>query len=291
MAPTEASILLRGETGSGKGLAARTLHRLSRRAAGPLVHVDCAALAASVIESELFGHERGAFTGAERRRVGRFEQAAGGTLLLDEIGDLALPLQAKLLRVLQERTFERVGGNASLPLDARVVAATHCDLEAAVESGGFRRDLYYRLSVVRIDVPPLRDRIEDLRGLVSEELRRLSERHDCVAPLLDDDLLRRLEGHGWPGNVRELQNLLESWVVRHPGERLGAELFAPGPRSREDSARGCDAGRAPDLLAELARRGGNLSATARDLGLTRSALRYRLQQYAFSPPEPGAPAR
>ena len=204
LGPLDCTVLITGETGTGKGLVARALHAESGRTGEPFVHVDCSALAPSVIESELFGHARGAFTGAIHDTRGRFELAAGGTLFLDEIGDLALPLQAKLLRVLQDRVFERVGCTASRRLHARILAATHRDLDVAVAEGAFRADLFYRVNVVRVEVPPLRERLDDLPDLIAGR----------GEPLPDAATLRAFRGHDWPGNVREFLNHLEHRAVQ-----------------------------------------------------------------------------
>jgi len=222
VAPTDSTVLLTGESGTGKELFARALHALSPRAKGPFVAVNCAAIPEALIETELFGHERGAFTGADRRRLGRFELARGGTLLLDEIGELPLAVQAKVLRVLDGGTFERVGGGEPLAADARVVAATNRDLAEMAAAGGFRRDLLYRLEIFPIALPSLAERPGDLPALAGHLLARLAERHDVAAPRLDAAALARLERASWPGNVRQLANVLERAVILHPGERLGA---------------------------------------------------------------------
>lgn len=209
VAPLDTTVLIRGETGVGKELVARSLHALSSRNSGPLVRLNCAALPSQLADSELFGHEQGAFTGAVKRRQGRFEQASGGTLFLDEVGELPLDTQAKLLRVLQEHEFERVGGNATLSSDVRVVAATNRDLEQAVHDGTFRSDLYFRLNVLPIYVPPLRDRIADIPELVSTFLQQLEVRYGRRLGRFSAEDIERLSNYSWPGNVRELQNLVE----------------------------------------------------------------------------------
>jgi len=213
VAPTRSTVLVTGETGTGKELIAGLIHGASTRAAGPLVKVNCAALPEPLLESELFGHERGAFTGADRRRKGRFEEASGGTLFLDEVGDLSAATQAKLLRVLQDQEFHRVGGTHTLRTDARIVAATNGDLEAAVGQGRFREDLYFRLNVIRIHLPPLRERGDDVIVLAHHFLAALATRaaHDIkgFAP----ESLERLRAHDWPGNVRELHNTIERAVL------------------------------------------------------------------------------
>ncbi len=213
VADTEATVLVTGESGTGKELVARMLHRRSRRAGGPFVAVNCAAIPESLMESELFGHERGAFTGAHRRREGRFEEASGGTLFLDEVASMALALQAKVLRVLQERRVTRLGGSGEVACDARVVAATNRDLAGMVAEGSFREDLYYRLNVFPVLTPPLRERREDIPELADALLRRAAERHSTVAEPLPQAVLRRLMEHTWPGNVRELANAVERLVL------------------------------------------------------------------------------
>jgi transcriptional regulator with GAF, ATPase, and Fis domain len=218
VAPTDSTVLVTGETGTGKELVARAIHRASRRAARPLVSVNCAATPPALIAAELFGHERGAFTGALQRRAGRFEMAAGGTLFLDEVGELPMETQIALLRVLQERTFERVGGTSTIRADVRVVAATNRDLRAAVTDGTFRSDLYYRLNVFPIVVPPLRDRTEDIRLLVEAFLDRYARRVRKSFGCISGQTLALLEAYAWPGNVRELQNVIERSVIMCDGD-------------------------------------------------------------------------
>ncbi len=221
VAPTESTVLLTGESGTGKELFARALHALSPRSAGPFVAINCAAIPETLLENELFGHERGAFTGAVRRQPGRFELAAGGTLLLDEIGELPLAMQGKVLRVLEERTFERVGGGATLRADVRLVAATNRKLREMVDRGELRADLYFRLEVFPVELPPLRERASDLPALTRHLLHLSAERHRLPEPELAPDALAVLATQAWPGNVRELANLLERLVILHPGERVG----------------------------------------------------------------------
>jgi len=213
VAPTESTVLIRGESGTGKELIARAIHRHSQRSARPLVSFNCAATPPALITSELFGHEKGAFTGALQRRVGRFEMAAGGTLFLDEVGELPAETQIALLRVLQEREFERVGGNTRVRADVRIVAATNRDLEEAIIAGTFRSDLYYRLNVFPIEVPPLRDRKEDVRELSEYFLDRYARRAGKTIRSISDETLAFLEEYPWPGNVRELQNVIERSVI------------------------------------------------------------------------------
>ncbi len=295
VSPLDSTVLITGETGTGKGLAARLLHDHSARRARKFVHADCSGLAGSLIESELFGHERGAFTGAVAHRIGRFEAADGGTLFLDEIGELSLALQAKLLRVLQEQVYERVGSNFSRELSARVVAATNRDLESDVGAGRFRKDLFFRLNVVRIEMPSLRDRRDDLAELVQLLLRRIASRLGVPIPTLPSELEAAFARHDWPGNVRELMNVLERFLVLHhaglldlspPEYLIGSPLNAPAPSvaatrrlPRMDSAE-----EKRILQAELAATGGNISRAARRLGVARSTLRYRISLHDFSHP-------
>ncbi|MDX1515260.1 MAG: sigma-54 dependent transcriptional regulator [Woeseiaceae bacterium] len=214
VAPSQATVLITGESGTGKEVVARQIHELSGRP-GPFVAVNCGAIPEHLLESELFGHEKGAFTGAVQARAGRFEQAGGGTFFLDEIGDMPAVMQVKLLRVLEERVIERVGGTTAIPVDVRLVAATHRDLPARIDSGEFREDLYYRLSVFPIDIPPLRDRVADIVPLVHEFLRRLEDEQG-VTMTITDAALSLLQAYEWPGNVRELANLIERLAVTRP---------------------------------------------------------------------------
>ncbi len=221
VAPFDTTVLILGESGTGKEVAARTVHARSRRHDRPFVAMNCGAIPAELLESELFGHEKGAFTGALTQRKGRFEMADGGTLLLDEIGDMSMPMQVKLLRVLQERTFERVGGNQTIQCDVRVIAATHRNLESHIAEGKFREDLFYRLNVFPIEMPALRERSDDLPDLISAITRQLAEAGRGKVTLSEGavDVLRR---YAWPGNVRELSNLLERLAVLHPAETVRA---------------------------------------------------------------------
>ena len=221
VAPFDTTVLVLGESGTGKEVAARAIHQRSRRANKPFVAINCGAIPPDLLESELFGHEKGAFTGALTQRKGRFEIAEGGTLLLDEIGDMSLPMQVKLLRVLQERSFERVGGNQTMQCDVRVIAATHRNLEAHISEGKFREDLFYRLNVFPIDMPPLRSRSEDLPDLIQAITRQLAESGRGQVTL-SDSAVRVLGYYSWPGNVRELSNLLERLAVLHPSGTVRA---------------------------------------------------------------------
>lgn len=257
-APTQASVLLVGETGTGKELAARAVHRLSSRAGGPYVRVNCGALAESLLESELFGHIKGAFTGAIENKTGRFEAAHGGTIFLDEISSMSAKLQVKLLRVLQEKEFERVGESKTIRVDARVVAATNVLLEDEIEAGRFRDDLYYRLNVVPICLPPLRERREDVPALARFFLERHSEQNRRDAPTLPADAIRVLQEHDWPGNVRELENYMERAVVLSAGRPLALDLLTPPGRGarRWKPLRGASSGHnLPGLIQQLVRVG------------------------------------
>ncbi|MFP3938930.1 MAG: sigma-54-dependent transcriptional regulator [Thermoanaerobaculia bacterium] len=259
VAPMESTVLLTGESGTGKELFARAIHRLSPRTDGPFVAVNCAAIPESLVENELFGHEKGAFTGADRRQPGRFEAAEGGTLFLDEIGELPPGVQGKVLRVLEERTFERIGGGATLQADVRLVAATNRDLRTMVETGEFRADLYYRLDVFPIALPALRERPSDVPYLVHHLLGQIGRRLGRDAPSPDEEALERLAAESWPGNVRELANVLERAVILAEGGRLTAAdldpLLAPlGDGGEREQVRGAleeaegDRRRAAELL-------------------------------------------
>jgi transcriptional regulator with GAF, ATPase, and Fis domain len=291
VAPLRSTVLITGETGTGKGVIARRIHEFSNHKDRPFVHVDCAALAANLIESELFGHERGAFTGAVDRRIGRFEAAGNGTIFLDEIGELPLGLQSKLLHVLQERSFERIGGNRSLRMSARVIAATHRDLESEVRHGRFREDLLYRIDVFRLELPPLRERVEEIPGLIEDGLSRIAGELRLSPPALPDAVLQRLRHHPWPGNVRELMNVLERLVIRNGAgllDDLSVDRLFSGRSQGVGSARPARGGPLPAagseaereiLEAELAESGGNVARVARRIGIARSTLRYRLARH------------
>jgi len=298
VARSPASVLVTGESGTGKELAARALHDLSSRSEGPFVPVNCAAIPPHLIESELFGHERGAFTDAVERRVGRFEAASGGTLLLDEIGELEPGLQVKLLRVLQERHIERVGSHDPIPVDVRVVAATNRDLEAEVAAGRFRADLFYRINVVRVRLPPLRERREDIRLLAEALLERAAASADIAPPpRLSPAALAALEAYAWPGNVRELENALEHGLALCEGDAIAAEDL---PESLGNAGSGealqaeWRAGRVGfeealarferSLISEaLERAGGNQTHAAAQLGITRRVLKLRLDRLGIKP--------
>ena len=302
VAGSEASVLLEGEHGSGKSLAAEWLHRVSPRAAGPFVEVSIASLAPTLVESELFGHEIGAFTGASNARAGRFRAASGGTLVLDGIEVLAPEVQVKLLRALQERVVEPLGAERSEAIDIRVVATSARDLAAEVEAGRFREDLYFRLAIVTLRVPPLRARAEDLAGLVALLSRRVAERARVAPRPLSPGALERLAAHAWPGNVRELENSLERVMVLAPtdGPRevqatefdFLAEAVGGGARAVAREALGLglslDDFTAALLEEAIAEEGGNLSAAARRVGLSRRAFDYRRKKLAENPPNPPA---
>ncbi len=290
VAASDATVLVTGESGTGKELVARTLHRLSPRTRGPFVAVNCAAVPEALMESELFGHERGSFTGAHRRRDGRFAEADGGTLLLDEVASMPLPLQATLLRVLQERRFTRVGGSGEESVDVRVVAASNRDLQAMVVAGTFREDLYYRLDVVPIKVPPLRERREDVPRLAAAFLERAAARHGREVPEVPPTVWRVLVDHPWPGNVRELANVMERLVLLAEGGRVGAddlpaEVVGAGgaERTLRLPPEGVDWERLEaDLLSQaLARCDGNRAAAARLLGLQYKAFLYRIEKHGL----------
>ena len=292
VAATDATVLVVGESGTGKELVARTLHRASLRSNGPFVAVNCAAIPETLIESELFGHEKGSFTGAHRRREGRFEEADGGTLLLDEIASMPLPLQASLLRVLQERRLTRVGGTGEVECDVRVVAASNRDLPALVAEGGFREDLYYRLNVVPIVLPPLRDRLDDVPMLAASFLEQASARHGIEMASLSPAVLRALMEHGWPGNVRELANVVERLVLLAEDGRVNLDDL-PAEVHSAGGGTGCpfllpaeglvwDQVEADLLRQALERSQGNRAAAARLLGLGYKALLYRLEKHGMA---------
>ena len=288
VAPSDATVLIRGESGTGKELVARALPAGSLRAAGPFVAVNCSALAETLLESELFGHVRGAYTGAVSDRRGRFEEARGGTIFLDEIGDVSPAVQVKLLRVLQERVVERVGASQPIAVDVRVVSATNRDLDALLASGRLREDFYYRLKVVRLDLPPLRQRREDIPLLAAHLLERRSDLPVAIAP----DALERLMRHDWPGNVRELENALEHALVLSRDRTIRAEHLPPeiGAGSAAAAragglaavARGSEAER--ELLRETLRATSwNRTRAARRLGVDRSTLWRKLREHGIEP--------
>jgi transcriptional regulator with GAF, ATPase, and Fis domain len=300
VAPLDATVLLLGETGTGKELLARAVHEGSRRRRQRLICVNCAALPATLIESELFGHERGAFTGATTMRQGRFELADGGTIFLDEIGDLALELQAKLLRVLQEGEFERVGSSKTRKVDVRVIAATHVDLEAAVAEGRFRPDLFYRLSVFPITLPPLRERPEDIPDLVWLFIRRHERHLGRQIARVPVDVMKHLQSFDWPGNVRELENVIARAMIHGADDTLqldespraqprGQPLAVPATESGET----LDAVQRRHIERVLRECGGRINGAgnaANRLGLHPNTLRFRIKKLGVAKPGPGVPA-
>jgi Nif-specific regulatory protein len=311
-APTNASVLLIGETGTGKEVIARALHKRSQRATGPYIRVNCGALHENLLESELFGHVKGAFTGAVENKTGRFEAAHGGTIFLDEISSMSAKLQVKLLRVLQEREFERVGDSKTIRVDVRVVAATNESLEEEIEAGRFREDLYYRLNVVPIPLPPLRERREDIPLLAQFFLKRYGEQNRRDVPELTPEVSKALLAHDWPGNVRELENTIERLVVLSDGKNISANMLKFGrPRySLRSTKRKPDdvpslirrlvemgiRGLPPDgsklydylvggvereLIEQVMRQCDDVKVTAADrLGINRNTLHKKLEQYA-----------
>ncbi len=296
VADTDATVLVRGESGTGKELVARELHeRSSTRSNGAFVAVNCAALPTELIESELFGHEKGAFTGAAARRKGKFEQANGGTLFLDEIGDMSANVQAKLLRALEDRRIERLGGDESIPVDVRIVSATHRALEEEIEDGNFRADLFYRLRVVTIDIAPLRERREDIPLLAMTFARQAAERHGLPERALGRDALRRLIDYDWPGNVRELKNVIERAAIMSEGDELNAieingqakaatslsevsangNLVVPYTSDFRDDRREFERRYIARCLEES---GGNVTRAASVLGMHRQSLQHKLRE-------------
>ena len=295
VAPTETRVCILGESGTGKELVARTLHARSQRSAGPLITLNCAAIPAELVESELFGHEKGAFTGAATRHVGKFEQAQGGTLFLDEIGDMPSAMQAKLLRVLEEGEIERVGGTSPVKVDVRIVVATHRNLESLVREGRFRQDLYHRIFVFPVVLPPLRERREDIPLLVQHFSRQLAEQNGWKPVTFSPEALRELQLYNWPGNIRELRNAVERLLLFAAADSVDAaaipmalpQAAAPGPVSSTPStgvgglAERVEAYEREQVLAELKRQQFHVTNTARALGLERSHLYKKCQQLAI----------
>jgi DNA-binding NtrC family response regulator len=305
VAETDATVLVRGESGTGKELVARELHeRSTHRRRGAFVAVNCAALPSELIESELFGHEKGAFTGASARRRGKFEQADGGTLFLDEIGDMSANVQAKLLRALEERRIERLGGNESIPVDVRIVSATHRPLEQEIEKGNFRADLFYRLQVVTVEIAPLRERREDIPALAETFARQAAERYGLPARVITPPALRRLVEYHWPGNVRELRNAVERALILAEGDELTAkdlpeEIGAGSRQPKEPSAQPSESGALAvpftsdfrEDRREFERRyiarcleesGGNVTRAAAILGMHRQSLQHKLRELGLA---------
>jgi DNA-binding NtrC family response regulator len=289
--PSKASVLVTGESGTGKELIAEAIHAASPRAKSPFVRLHCAALSESLLESELFGHERGAFTGAFSRREGRFKQADGGTLFLDEIGEIPPAVQVKLLRFLQERAFERVGGNETLRVDVRIIAATNRDLGAEIKKGTFREDLFYRLNVVAVELPALRDRRADVPALASFFLRRYASENGKTIETFADDALAALLEYRWPGNVRELENVVERAVVLCDGHRIEKKHLSPTVVPAEDgeSLPPIPGSTIADLeryaiLKTLEACGGSTSKAATVLGVSPRKIQYKLHEYTQSGP-------
>jgi transcriptional regulator with GAF, ATPase, and Fis domain len=309
------TVLIRGESGTGKNLVARILHALSPRAQGPFIQFNCAALPETLAESELFGHEKGSFTGADRKKPGRFELAQGGTIFLDEIGKTSLGIQAKLLRVVEDKEFERVGGTQTLKADTKIISATNLDLEAAIRRNEFREDLFYRLNVVPIELPPLRSRLEDLPALVEHFVVKLSRDLGADPRRLDPDVLDLFSRYPWPGNIRELEATLHRALVLTPGDRLGADDFpwivesplltaGPVPLRRPVEAEGAAEAEPPvdpdyfesrmsglehDLIARaLGESGGKIREASRRLGLARNTLKAKMAKYGLRGQEEGS---
>lgn len=283
------TVFLRGASGTGKDLVARVIHYNSDRAPRPFMNITCTALSEALLESELFGHEKGAFTDAKTTKKGLFELADGGTIFLDEVGDMPMGLQAKLLRFLEERKFRRVGGTTELSVDVRVIAATNCDIEAAIEKGTFRNDLMFRLDVIPILLPPLRDRGDDIKLLAQHFVAQFAKEFRKPITDIEADAYASLFGYGWPGNVRELRNVLERAVLLSRGETIGADDIALGPMGRATSTKdgnfvlppkGIDLHELEDELVRqaLARADNNQTQAARLLHLSRDAFRYRLEK-------------
>lgn len=295
VADTPTTVLVSGESGTGKELIARGLHRASSRHGAPFVSMNCGAIPESLLESELFGHEKGAFTGAMSVRQGRFEIAHGGTLFLDEVGELALGLQVKLLRVLQEHEFQRVGGNTDIRVDVRIIAATNKDLKEEVDAGRFREDLYFRLNVVRIDVPPLRERRSDIPFLVAHFLKKFGEKLGRAVPEVDSEVTRALYSYSWPGNVRELENVVERAMVLCKGRAIVSEDLPPEIRETPEIEEGLDAliswerslaetleAIEERMIRHALKRADNIQAqAAKMLGVSRSNLQYKMKKYGM----------
>ncbi|PYM06748.1 MAG: Fis family transcriptional regulator [Candidatus Rokuibacteriota bacterium] len=295
-APTNGRVLIHGENGSGKELVARAIHQHSTRAAEPFVEVNCAAIPEELIESELFGHEKGAFTGAVARRRGKFELANGGTLFLDEIGDMTLKTQAKVLRALEEQAFERVGGKDTIKVDVRVIAASNKNLPELIERGGFRDDLFYRLNVIPIEVPPLHERKEDIPLLINHFIGRFAAENGKRVKTISVEALAYFQCYDWPGNVRELRNMVERLVIMTPGAIIGTDDL-PAPLRPKDLAAGGDSSRERTLkeareaferayiLGELRSNDWNMTHTAERLGIERSHLYRKIKAYSITPPK------
>jgi DNA-binding NtrC family response regulator len=290
VADTNATVLIIGENGTGKEILARAIHEESQRVGRPFIAVSCAALPESLIESELFGHEKGAFTSATHARMGRFELADGGTLFLDEVVELSQAVQVKLLRVLQERTFERVGGEKTLTVDIRLIAASNRDLETEVEGENFRPDLFYRLNVVPLVLPPLRERREDVPGLAAHFAAKAAEKHGRATPQLSPELIDSFQEYDWPGNVRELENLMERLVLLDRQPALGLEFLpekmlkavpAPDVPSETTLEGAIIAFKKSKVIDALEAEGGNISAAAKRLGISRSYMHKLIGEFGL----------
>jgi len=301
VAPSDVNVLLTGESGTGKEMVAREIHSRSRNPSGPFVSVNCAAMPGELIESELFGHEKGAFTGAAGRRVGKFEAANGGTLFLDEIGDMSLSTQAKVLRAIEEKTFQRLGSNDTLSTDARIVSATNKPLESEVESARFREDLYYRLCVVRVNLPPLRERKSDIPALVHAFCARFSLAYKNKPMKISKEVLKVLLEYNWPGNARQLRNCIERAVVLTDNEEITIEALPEeilsDQRRRPASAKpseGITVSQTLDFRSakreferqyveySLEQAGGNVTRAAAALGMHRQSLQHKLKELGLS---------
>ncbi len=289
LAPMRSTVLIQGESGTGKELAARAIHERSERP-GSFVAINCGAVSPELLESELFGHAKGAFTGAHQAREGLFSFAHGGSMFLDEVGEMPQGMQAKLLRVLEEKTIRPVGGNQETPVDVRIIAATNRDLAQEMEAGRFRADLFYRLNVVAVRLPPLRERIEDIQSLVQFFLNRLSTKLGIAKPACDSWDLEQLKGYDWPGNVRELRNVIERCLLlgRRPGQCIAAQGYAgvmEHPDTDADMDLSLDAVERRHILAVLDSEDGNKSAAARILGVSRKTLERKLKLWQAGKPE------
>jgi two-component system response regulator HydG len=293
VAATDSTVFIAGESGTGKELVARAIHEHSRRAKGPFIKVNCGALTETLLESELFGHEKGSFTGAVRQKLGRFELADGGTLFLDEIGDVPASMQVKLLRALQEQEFERVGGESTVKVDVRVISATNKDLPALVETGEFREDLFYRLHIIPVSLPALRERRDDIPALVGHFIEKLGPRVNPRIRAIADDALGRLMAYAWPGNVRELENAIEQSLVFAEGDKIAVSALPPFLQGSagEDKLEVPKEMSLPEILDDLERQlilkafhkaNGVKTETARLLGIKTSALYYKLDKYGIS---------
>lgn len=290
VAPTRATVLIQGESGTGKELVAHAVHNLSPRAQGPFIPVHCAALPQQLLESELFGHEKGAFTGASERRLGRFELAEAGSLFLDEISDMEPAVQVKLLRVLEERKFERVGGQETLEADIRLIAATNQDLESLVNNGKFRQDLFFRLNVVHIVLPPLRERADDIPLLVRHFIKEFASENNKKIDDITPDVLNAFMAYSWPGNIRELRNVLERMIVLARTSKLTVRDLPAAVRS-DSEGHLFTAGMKPNttireahkqmIIAALKSAGGNRTRAARQLGISRRTLHRKLNEYGL----------